>query len=67
MTYSYDCDGFCPPRTTHHDTPAFMGELNKRWFTTDERGAELKDNGFTPNMTITLCPECAMRLLLDTP
>ena len=68
MTYVYNCDGFCGPDLDdrrQEGSPAFMGEISEHWFNTDERGDDLKTEGYTPGQTITLCPECLIHLLID--
>ena len=70
MTYVYNCDGFCGPNLDdrrHDGSPAFMGEISEHWYQTDPRGDDLKAAGYPPGRTITLCPECAIKFLLERP
>ena len=68
MTYVYNCDGFCSSAERRHEgSPAFMGEISGHWFQTDPRGDDLKAAGYPPGRTITLCPECAIKLLMERP
>ena len=68
MTYVYNCDGFCGPHEQRHEgSPAFMGEISEGWFNTSSMGDLLKENGYVPGRTITLCSECTITLLLERP
>lgn len=62
MGYGYTCnrcDDDCPD-----DSPALMGQLHERWFMTSDRGGILAEEGLSHEETITICPDCALDILL---
>lgn len=64
MTYIYECDGFCPGNPTK-SPPALTAEFSEQWYKTSEYGDHLKDHDYQPGDLVTLCGECARKLLID--
>lgn len=67
MTYIYECDGFCEPRTEYRGRPALTAEFNEDWFHQTRYGDVLEQHDYTAGDLITLCPECTQTLLIERP
>jgi hypothetical protein len=45
------------------ETPALMCQLRETWYLTEDAGDDLAAAGYEPGETITICGDCAVRIL----
>ena len=64
MGYIYQCDGFCDT-VDHEDRPALTAEFNEHWYESTPAGDQLRQADYEPGDLVTLCPDCALSLLLE--
>ena len=62
MGYGYTCNE-CEDEHPDAD-PALMCQLHERWFMTSAEGGMLSEMGLSHEETITICPDCALDILL---
>lgn len=59
MGYTFVCDS-CG---MGGETPALMCQLRETWYLTEDAGDDLAAAGYEPGETITICGDCAVRIL----
>ena len=66
MSYGYTCDSQESPECEGDypdQRPMLMGQLHEYQFKSTKVGGHLKNEGYSPHQTITICPVCALSLL----